>query len=130
MARSSVERRRESRQHSDDAPDHSLACADAGGTPQRSAPSYPHRSGAAGINLCISEKPQVTIPLAIVEDVRTFRPEDTPDEFLEAIRTEIGYDAMTDEEKRIVDAGNQIAGRFPERLSKGELSAWIKERFL
>jgi hypothetical protein len=31
----------------------------------------------------MSEKPQVTIPLAIVEDVRTFRPEDTPDEFLE-----------------------------------------------
>jgi hypothetical protein len=78
----------------------------------------------------MSEKPQVTIPLAIVEDVRTFRLEDTPDEFLEAIRTEIGYDAMTDEEKRIVDAGNQIAGRFAEMLSKGELSVWIKERFL
>jgi hypothetical protein len=37
---------------------------------------------------------------------------------------------MTDEEKRIVDAGNQIAGRFAEMLSKGELSVWIKERFL
>jgi hypothetical protein len=49
-----------------------------------------------------------------------------PDEFLEAVRLEIGYDDMTDEQKRIVDAGNEIEGQFPEALR----SAWIKDRLL
>ena len=51
-----------------------------------------------------------------------------PDGFLEAIRTEIGYE--TDEQQRIVDAGNEIADQLPDWLSKEELAAWIKDRFL
>jgi hypothetical protein len=42
----------------------------------------------------------------------------------------IEYDAMADEQKGIVNAGSQIAGQFPDGLSKVELSAWIKERRL
>jgi hypothetical protein len=78
----------------------------------------------------MSENPPITIPLIIVEDVKTYRAEDVPNEFLEAIRKEIGYDAMTDEQKRIVDAGDEIAGQFPEGLTKEELSVWIKNRLL
>jgi hypothetical protein len=36
---------------------------------------------------------------------------------------------MTDEQKRIVDAGDEIAGQFPDGLTKEQLSAWIRERF-
>jgi hypothetical protein len=42
----------------------------------------------------------------------------------------VEYADMTDEQKRIVDAGDEIAGQFPEGLTKAELSAWIKQRFL
>lgn len=38
---------------------------------------------------------------------------------------DIEYDDMTDEQKRIVDAGEHIAGTFPQGLSDEELSAWI-----
>jgi hypothetical protein len=48
----------------------------------------------------------------------------------DSIRQEIGHDDLTDEQQRIVDAGNEIAGQFPEELRKDELSAWIKDRFL
>jgi hypothetical protein len=41
----------------------------------------------------------------------------------------IEYEDMTDEQKRIVDAGNTIAGTFPTRLTRDELSAWMKETF-
>jgi len=40
------------------------------------------------------------------------------------------YADMTDEQKRIVDAGQTIAGSFPSGLSRDELSAWIRERFV
>ena len=43
--------------------------------------------------------------------------------------TIIEYDDMTDEQKRIVDAGDEIAGTFPSNLSREELSAWIEQRF-
>jgi hypothetical protein len=39
----------------------------------------------------------------IVEDVQTFRPEDTPDDFLKAIRTEIAYADMTEGGERTVN---------------------------
>ncbi len=31
---------------------------------------------------------------------------------------EVTYDQMTDEQKRIVDAGNEIAGTFPQGLRR------------
>jgi hypothetical protein len=39
------------------------------------------------------------------------------------------YSDMTDEQKRIVDAG-EIAGAFPGNMTKEELAAWIRERLL
>jgi hypothetical protein len=42
----------------------------------------------------------------------------------------IEFDDMTDEQKRIVEAGQTIAGSFPQGQSKEALSAWIMERFL
>ena len=44
--------------------------------------------------------------------------------------TPIQYDDMTDEQKLIVDAGEKIAGQFPDDLDREDLSAWIKARFL
>jgi hypothetical protein len=41
----------------------------------------------------------------------------------------IEYENMTDEQKRIVDAGNELAGQFPEGLTKEQLSAWIRDPF-
>jgi hypothetical protein len=41
----------------------------------------------------------------------------------------VEYADMTDAQKRIVDAGDAIAGQFPEGLTRDELSAWIRERF-
>jgi hypothetical protein len=41
----------------------------------------------------------------------------------------VEYADMTDEQKRIVDAGNEIAGTFPTGLTREELIAWMKERF-
>ena len=42
----------------------------------------------------------------------------------------IEYADMTPEQQRIVDAGDQIAEQFREGLTKEQLSAWIRERFL
>lgn len=41
----------------------------------------------------------------------------------------IDYADMTDEQKRIVDAGDQIAGTFPQGMTREQLSAWMDERF-
>jgi hypothetical protein len=42
----------------------------------------------------------------------------------------IEYTDMTDEQKRIVDAGNEpIAGTFPTGLTRDEMLAWITQRF-
>jgi hypothetical protein len=43
---------------------------------------------------------------------------------------EICCDDMTDHQKPIVDAANGTADQFREELSKGELSARIRVRFL
>jgi hypothetical protein len=43
--------------------------------------------------------------------------------------TTVDYADMTDEQKRIVDAGDEIAGQFPDGLTKEQLSARIRERF-
>lgn len=43
---------------------------------------------------------------------------------------EVRYDAMTDEQKRIVDGGRTVAGQFPTGLSKADLSAWNRNRFV
>jgi uncharacterized protein (DUF1697 family) len=37
---------------------------------------------------------------------------------------------MTDEQKRIVEAGQSIAGSFPQGQPKETLSAWIMKRFI
>jgi hypothetical protein len=58
-------------------------------------------------------------------EVDTNTPDDELDAFLFG-----EYDDLTEEQQRIVDAGNEIAGQFPEGLSKEELSACIKERLL
>jgi len=42
----------------------------------------------------------------------------------------IDYADMTPEQQRIVDAGQTIAGSFPSGLSRDELSAWIRKRFI
>jgi hypothetical protein len=42
----------------------------------------------------------------------------------------IDYADMMPEQQRIVDAGRRIAGSFPPGLSRDELSAWIRERFV
>jgi hypothetical protein len=36
---------------------------------------------------------------------------------------------MTDEQKRIVAAGETIAGSIPQGLSRGQLSAWFDTQF-
>jgi hypothetical protein len=36
---------------------------------------------------------------------------------------------MTDEQKRIVEAGETIAGSFPQGLTREQLSAWMDARF-
>jgi hypothetical protein len=42
----------------------------------------------------------------------------------------VGYADMTDEQKRMVDAGHAPpAGQFPSGLSRDELVAWMKKRF-
>lgn len=41
----------------------------------------------------------------------------------------IDYEDMTDEQKRIVDAGETIAGTFPQGMTREELSEWIRKRF-
>jgi hypothetical protein len=42
----------------------------------------------------------------------------------------IEYEDMTDEQKRIVDAGNSpTAGLFPTGPTRVELPAWITEQF-
>jgi hypothetical protein len=41
----------------------------------------------------------------------------------------VEYEDMSDEQKRIVDAGDEIVGQFPEGLTKEQLAAWIRERF-
>jgi hypothetical protein len=42
---------------------------------------------------------------------------------------DIKYEDMTDEQKRIVEAGENIAGAFPQGLSPDDLSAWFDARF-
>jgi hypothetical protein len=42
----------------------------------------------------------------------------------------IEFEDMTDEQKRIVEAGQSIAGSFPHGQPKEALSAWIMQRFL
>ncbi len=52
-------------------------------------------------------------PIVIVKDLKTYRAEDVLDEYLEAIARELGfveYEDMGEEGRKIVDAGNQIAG--------------------
>jgi hypothetical protein len=51
--------------------------------------------------------------------MKTYRAEDVPEEFLEAIRTEIGYGDMTDEQQRIVDAGQRDRRPVPRRTEQG-----------
>ena len=41
----------------------------------------------------------------------------------------IEYDQMGEEGQRIIDAGDQIAGKFPTGLTREQLAAWMKERF-
>lgn len=45
------------------------------------------------------------------------------------LQREVTYDQMTDEQKRIADAGNEIAGTFPQGLTKDEFIAWMMQRF-
>ena len=40
----------------------------------------------------------------------------------------IEYENMSGEQRRIVDAGDEIAGQFPEGVTKEQLSAWIREQ--
>lgn len=47
----------------------------------------------------------------------------TPEQMVKKLSVE--YDDMTDEQKRIVDAGQQIAGAFPQGLSREDLTLWI-----
>ena len=42
----------------------------------------------------------------------------------------VEHEDMTPEQQRIVDAGDEVAGQFPEGLTKEQLSAWIREWFL
>ena len=42
----------------------------------------------------------------------------------------IKLEDMTPEQRRIIEAGQTIAGSFPVGLSKEELSKWIQDRFL
>jgi hypothetical protein len=42
----------------------------------------------------------------------------------------IDYADMTEEQQRIVDAGAEIIGQFPEGTTKEDIAAWIKARFL
>jgi hypothetical protein len=42
----------------------------------------------------------------------------------------IEFDDMTDEQQRIIEAGQTVAGSFPQGMSKQELSAWIMQRFI
>ena len=79
---------------------------------------------------------QPTLPVVIGHEVKTYRPEDVPEEFIAALERELSSDAvveyedMTEEQQRIVDAGNAPpAGRFPTGLSRDELIAWMKTRF-
>lgn len=41
----------------------------------------------------------------------------------------IEYDDMTDEQKRIVDAGQTIAGAIPKGLNREQLNQWMRGRF-
>jgi hypothetical protein len=43
--------------------------------------------------------------------------------------SDIEYDDMTDEQKRIVDEGNIIAHQAPQGLSREEMSAWLDATF-
>jgi hypothetical protein len=95
----------------------------------------------AGINLCMTDI-RKQIRRQIIDDLiaegktgreaRAIRHADRKQrrEVYLCLNGKIEYDAMTDEQKRIVNAGSQIAGQFPDWLSKVELSAWIKERRL
>jgi hypothetical protein len=42
---------------------------------------------------------------------------------------DVEYKDMTNEQKRIVEACESIAGAFPQGLSRDELSAWFDARF-
>jgi hypothetical protein len=79
-------------------------------------------------------------PIVIAHDFKTHRPEDVPDEFLDALEAEIArnpvtpehieYEDMAPSAQKIVDAGNmEPAGVFPTGLTREELAAWMKERF-
>jgi hypothetical protein len=43
---------------------------------------------------------------------------------------EVMYDVMGPEGQRIADGGMTVAGQFPRGLSKADLSAWIRDRFV
>lgn len=43
---------------------------------------------------------------------------------------EVMYDDMGPEGQRIADGGMTVAGQFPRGLSKVDLSAWIRDRFV
>jgi len=60
-------------------------------------------------------------------DDKTRIDEDQP---IPAAQQVIEWEDMTDEQKRIVEAGQTIAGTFPQGLSKADLSAWIMQRFV
>jgi len=53
---------------------------------------------------------------------------DRPASLFQAL-ADISYGDMTDEQKRIVDAGRTIEAGFPSGLSCDELVAWVRDRF-
>ena len=55
---------------------------------------------------------------------------ETPDEELNRfLYGDVEYEDMSNEQKRIVEAGENIAGAFPQGFSRDELSAWFDVRF-
>jgi hypothetical protein len=68
------------------------------------------------------EKPQITIPMVVVEDMKTYRAEDVPDEFLEAIRTEMSRPLSREQ---IV--ANELSGYI--ELAK-PIAQWINDDWL